>query len=57
MKSDKEFLEWLHGRLVAVMDQNPNSDYMLRFRAIIDKYPVERTTVYVSTVVKNGEWR
>ena len=36
---DKEFLQWVHDRLVTVHNESPNIDYMLRFREIIkDRY-------------------
>lgn len=35
-KRDLEHLEWLYWRFVNVYDENPNIDYMLGFRRIID---------------------
>jgi len=33
---DKQFLYWLHQRLIKVHDENPNIDYMLKFASIIN---------------------
>ena len=32
---DSEHLQWIHDRLVNLYDENPNYDYMVRFREII----------------------
>jgi len=34
---DFEHLEWIFERLVEVYDENPNYDYMIRFKKIIQK--------------------
>jgi len=34
---DKEHLQWLYNRLVNIHGENPNYDYMLKFKEIIDK--------------------
>ena len=33
--SDKEFLQWIHDRLVNVHNENENFDYMIKLRKII----------------------
>ena len=35
--SDKEFLEWIYNRMINVHHENPNVDYMLKFREILTK--------------------
>jgi len=37
MTSDKQHLQWIYDRLCSVHGENPNYDYMLRFKEIIDK--------------------
>jgi len=32
----KEFLTWIYNRLVNVYGENPNLDYMIRLKTIID---------------------
>lgn len=39
---DKDFLEWLHDRLVYVYKENPGYDYMHRLRAIINSIDPEK---------------
>lgn len=36
-QSDKKHLEWIYGRLQYVHGEDPNVDYMRRFKQIIDK--------------------
>lgn len=43
---DQEFLIWLHERLIEVHEENPNVDYMHKFRAIIRSTPPEKLTHY-----------
>lgn len=31
-KTDAELLEWIYDRMVNVHDENPNCDYMLKFK-------------------------
>jgi hypothetical protein len=38
MSDDKIFLKWLFSRLVDIHGENPNVDYMLRFKRIIAEY-------------------
>lgn len=35
--SDKEFLEFIYFRMVNVFNENPNKDYMIKFKEIINK--------------------
>lgn len=44
MKTDKEFLIWLHERLANEFDENILLDYMYRLRTIIDTLPFNQTT-------------
>ncbi len=34
---NKEFLQWIYNRMVNVHKENPNVDYMWKFKEIIDK--------------------
>jgi len=43
--TDKEFLQWIHGRLVDVHGENPNMDYMHRLQSIIETTPVKPLAV------------
>jgi hypothetical protein len=42
--TDREFLQWLHQRLEKVHGENPNVDYMIKFRAIMFATPLNQTT-------------
>jgi len=45
--SDKEFLEWLHARIVNLYGENPNADFMNRFQLIIDWMdPAAQNVIY-----------
>jgi len=44
MIPDKEFLQWLHDRLLFVYEEPYNADYMHKLRAIIETIPEERDT-------------
>ena len=35
--SEKEFLTWIYERMIYVHKENPNFDYMLTFKNILDK--------------------
>lgn len=41
-EGDREFLRWIHARLVNVHKENPNYDYMLRLSRIIDAQDDDR---------------
>jgi hypothetical protein len=47
--SDRDFLVWLHDRLMHVHQEPPNADYMHKLRAIIEKMPVEIATTREET--------
>lgn len=36
MSNNQEHLKWIYDRLILVHNENPNVDYMVRFRGIID---------------------
>lgn len=36
--TDKEYLQWLFDRLQYVYGENPNLDWMQKFKEIINKY-------------------
>ena len=42
--SDKEFLYWIHQRLVNVYKENLNMDYMHKLRNIIEGYDPDKYT-------------
>lgn len=42
--TDKEFLQWLHDRLVNVHNEHELFDYMHRLRAIIKSLPKDQRT-------------
>jgi len=44
---DKEFLLWLHDRLVYQHNENFNVDYMHRLRSIINDLPEDKETANV----------
>jgi hypothetical protein len=37
-EEDLKHLEWIYGRLVDVHNENPNYDYILKFKSIIEKF-------------------
>jgi hypothetical protein len=41
--TNSQHLNWLFDRLVEVHNENPNYDYMIRFRKIIDEVEKEET--------------
>jgi len=36
MEEDKEFLEWIYLRMINLYNENENTDYMIKFKKIID---------------------
>lgn len=36
-REELEHLKWIYERMVCRLDQNPRSDYMLRFRKILNQ--------------------
>lgn len=47
MKTDRDFLAWIHERLQYVHHEHPNADYMHRLRAIVLATPPRQNTVPV----------
>lgn len=45
---DREFLQWIHGRLENVHGTSPNVDYMHKLRAIIRAIPFKQETKNVA---------
>jgi len=35
-KANKFHLEWIYNRLITIHGENPNYDYMLKFKEILD---------------------
>ena len=53
---DKDFLLWLHDRLVYKHKENPEVDYMHKLRAIIKSIdPLQETPNISSTHMKEGD--
>jgi hypothetical protein len=50
MTTDREFLTFIHDRLLNVHHENELLDYMHRLRAIIAKLPADRTTSINETI-------
>ena len=42
--NDRDFLIWIHYRLVEVHGEHPDFDYMWKLRSIIEATPDERLT-------------
>lgn len=47
--NDKQFLTWIHERLVHVHNEKNNMDYMWKLRAIIQATPDEQITPNITT--------
>lgn len=47
--TDKQFLTWIHERLVHVHNENNCMDYMWKLRAIIQATPDEQVTPNIMT--------
>lgn len=47
--NDKQFLTWIHERLVHVHNENNCIDYMWKLRAIIQAVPDEQVTPNIMT--------
>lgn len=44
---ETKHLEFIYNRLIYIHNENPNVDYMLKMKDIIDKYKVfEKTTAF-----------
>ena len=41
---DREFLKWIHGRLIEVHGENENFDYMWKLRSVIEATDVNQET-------------
>ncbi len=59
---DKEFLQWIYDRMVNVHNENPNTDYMIKFRDRIRiSYDGIREPIKHITCLKCGDtgliWR
>lgn len=47
--NDKQFLTWIHERLVHVYHEDNHIDYMWKLRAIIQTTPEDQTTPNIMT--------
>ena len=50
MMKDKDFLSWVHERLVYQHNENMNVDYMHKLRAIIDATPKDQETPNIASI-------
>lgn len=50
--NDKDFLQFIHDRLVSVHGENLNYDYMYKLRAIIANTPYDKFTP--NSITDNG---
>lgn len=41
---DKEFLTWLHDRLVCVYHEDPNTDFVRKLKFVTDRIPKDQDT-------------
>ena len=41
---DREFLNWVHDRMINVYGENRNIDFLHKLRAIIRNYPQDKET-------------
>lgn len=46
---DREFLTWIHERLVHVHNENNNMDYMWKLRSIIQSIPEDQASPNTTT--------
>lgn len=37
-QTDKEFFTWIYNRMIHVYGESENVDYMIKFKALIEKY-------------------
>ncbi len=51
--TDKEFLWWIHERLVCVHGERELSEYMHHLRALIIDLPCEKETPFIARVATN----
>lgn len=47
--TDKQFLVWLHNRIINVYEEETNMDFMYKFRGIITDYPKDKVTTNTTT--------
>lgn len=50
--NDRDFLIWLHQRLVYAYNENANFDYMWKLRSIIDATPKDQITPIGSKTIE-----
>lgn len=57
---DKDFLKWIHDRLIHVHGESPNVDYIHMLRSIIDTIPENQITPNTGSedyLVDKGRWK
>ena len=47
--NDKEFLKWIHERLIEVHGENRNVDYMHKLRSVIESTPEGKITPNIAS--------
>ena len=45
--TDKEHLEWIYARMVTIHREHTNVDYMIKFKEILDRYPVKHGNIQI----------
>jgi len=50
--NDKDFLQWIHDRLVKIHDEHPNADYMNKLQNIIDETSDSKFTPNITRMNK-----
>ena len=51
--TDRDFLIWIHERLINVYNEDPLLDYMHRLRGIIYNAPIKRTSFPASNSIED----
>lgn len=54
---DKEILQWVYERMINIHNENPNVDYMLRFKKVIDSIKEPRQEIYRDPAVNRYGYR
>lgn len=50
--NDKEFLKWVHDRIVNVYGESPNVDFLIRLREITESKFKEKVVIDESKLIK-----
>ena len=55
MNNDKEFLQWIHDRLVHVHNEDENFDYMHKLKNVIRSTDPEKSTPNMIRAIKKPD--